>query len=142
MRSSGDRHDIGVATDADTDLPNLWPEPQRDTPEAMLLDAIAAGELDHHLVALADAVHARRQLLHAVRAASAIAQLCVGDHVRFNHRVRPRYLEHEHGVINEIADRWVAVRLSRPVGRFPAGELRCPPLALDRLGASDSPPAA
>ena len=42
-------------------------------PERQLLDAIAAGELDDHLVAIADAVHARRQLLHTVRSARAIA---------------------------------------------------------------------
>jgi hypothetical protein len=62
--------------------PPLWPEveqPFLDTPERLLLDQIAAGELDHHLVAIADAVHVRRALLHTVRAATAIAELCIGD---------------------------------------------------------------
>jgi hypothetical protein len=35
-------------------------------PERQLLAAITAGELDEQLVAIADAVHARRQLLHTV----------------------------------------------------------------------------
>ena len=55
--------------------PPLWPEvtqPSLDTPERLLLDQIAAGELDHHLVAIADAIHSRRALLHTVRAATAI----------------------------------------------------------------------
>jgi hypothetical protein len=42
----------------------------------LLLDAIAAFELDPHLAAIADAVHARRGLLRTVRAANAISQLC------------------------------------------------------------------
>ena len=35
--------------------------------ERQLLDVIASGELDAHLVAIADAVHARLSLLHSVR---------------------------------------------------------------------------
>jgi hypothetical protein len=38
-----------------------------------LLEQIATGDRDEHLVAIADAVHARRELLHTVRAATAIA---------------------------------------------------------------------
>jgi hypothetical protein len=102
-------------------------------PERQLLDQIAAGELDAHLVAIADAVHARRELLHTVRSANAIAELCVGDTVMFTGRIRPRYLEHEMAVIEALNDHWVTVRLARPVGRFAEGTLRCPPLALRKL---------
>lgn len=114
----------------------LWPEiedPGLKDPERQLLDAIAAGELDEHLVAIADAVHARRQLLHAIRSAKAIAELCVGDTVMFTNRIRPRYLEHELAEVTEVDARAVSVRLWRPVGRFGDGELRCPPLALRKL---------
>ena len=48
-------------------------------PERLLLDAIANGELDHSLHALADAANARLHLLHTVRSATALAQLTVGD---------------------------------------------------------------
>ena len=102
-------------------------------PERQLLEQIAAGELDQHLVAIADAVHARRELLHTVRSANAIAELYIGDTVMFTAKVRPRYLEHELAVIEEIDDRSVTVRLWRPVGRFRDGTLRCPPLALRKL---------
>jgi hypothetical protein len=115
----------------------LWSEASdrsSSAPERLLLDAIAAGDLDEHLVALADAVHARRTLLHTVRSANAIAELCVGDPVRINRNVRPGYLHGEHGVIVDLDDHAVTVRLLRPVGRFRSGELRCPPLALDKLG--------
>jgi hypothetical protein len=105
----------------------LWSEQDDRTlkpPERGLLDAIAAGELDEHLVAISDAVQARRELLHTVSSAAAIAQLCVGDAVMFNRRIRPRYLEHELALITELDQHWVTVRLARPVGRFRDGELR------------------
>ena len=111
-------------------------------PERQLLDAIASGELDDHLVAIADAVRARRELLHTVRSATAIAQLCVGDNVMFTGSVRPRYLEHELAVITGLEERSVTVRLARPVGRFRDGELRCPPLAVRKLAAAGSSPGA
>jgi len=78
-------------------------------------------------------VHARRQLLHTVQSARAIAELCVGDRVMFTNRSRPRYLEHELAEVTEVDDRTVTVRLSRPVGRFDERELRCPPLALRKI---------
>ena len=120
----------------DTTQSMLWPETQDrrlKDPERQLLDAIAAGELDEHLVAIADAVHARRQLLQTVRSAQAIADLCVGDRVMFTNRIRPRYLEHELAEVTEVGDRTVTVRLWRPVGRFDERELRCPPLALRKI---------
>jgi hypothetical protein len=103
------------------------------TPERSLLDAIAAGELDEHLTALADAVHARHRLLDTVRSAIALAELCVGDHVRINHTISPRYLNGLHGTIVEVDDERATVCLHRPVGRFRSGEIRCPPLTLERL---------
>lgn len=119
----------------------LWPQTQDrrlNNPERQLLDAIAAGELDEHLVLIADAVHARRQLLHTVRSARAIAELCVGDRVMFTNRIRPRYLENELAQVTEIDDRTVTVRLWRPVGRFGDRDLRCPPLALRKLDRGTS----
>lgn len=116
--------------------PLLWTvgdDRQLKDPEHQLLDAIAAGELDEHLVAIGDAIHARRELLRTVAAATALAQLCVGDDVVFNHNVRPRYLMHEAATVVEVDDRSIVVRLWRPVGRFQDGSLRCPPLALRKL---------
>ncbi len=69
--------------------PSSGPPPTID-PDRLLLDAIADGELDHSLHALADAIDARRHLLHTVKAATALAQLCVGDQVRINHTVSPK----------------------------------------------------
>jgi hypothetical protein len=133
-RGSEDR---GVRLEIDDSAQSmLWPQAhdrRLKAPERQLLEAIAAGELDEHLVAIADAVHARRQLLHTVRSARAIADLCVGDRVTFTNQIRPRYLEHELAEVIEVDDRTVTVRLWRPVGRFGDRELRCPPLALRKL---------
>jgi hypothetical protein len=135
MRAEGDHAPQSV----------LWPEhddQQLKQPEQQLLDTIASGALDQHLVAIADAVHARRELLHTVRSATALAELCVGDTVMFNRKIRPRYLEHEIAKITELDDHWVTVQLWRPVGRFRTGELRCPPLALKKLDLPSSQQAA
>lgn len=102
-------------------------------PERLLLEAIAAGELDDHLTTLGDAVHARHHLVHTVRAATALAQLCVGDQVRINHTISPRYLHGLQGRVAAVDDERATVCLHRPVGRFHTGEIRCPPLTLDKL---------
>lgn len=101
--------------------------------ERLLLDQIADGELDHSLHALADALHARIHLLDTVAHANALAQLCIGDDVRINHTVKPRYLHGVCGRIIEIQGHDITVCLHRPVGRFTSGHLRCSALALDRL---------
>src|SRR3954470_2065582 len=98
-----------------------------------LLDAIADGELDDHLTALAEAVDARRRLLLTVRSATALAVLCVGDEVRINHAVSPRHLAGLEGTVIEVDDPAATFRRPPPVGRFSTGHVRCPPLALDKL---------
>ena len=112
--------------------PRSGPQPAAD-PECLLLDAIADGELDHHLAALANAIDARRHLLHTLKAATALAQLCVGDEVRINHTVTPKYLHGIRGRVIDLDDDSATICLHRPVGRFTSGHVRCPPLALDRL---------
>jgi hypothetical protein len=102
-------------------------------PERLLLDQIAAGALDQHLVAIADAVRARYELLHTVTSHKALAMLNVGDRVQINRHISPRYLHGIHGVVVELDEHAAVVRLPRPIGRFTSGEIRCPPLALDRL---------
>jgi len=103
-------------------------------PERLLLDAIADGELDDHLTALADAIHARRELLETVNSAKALAMLCLGDRVRFNNTTRPQYLRGVEGVVIELDQHTATVRVHQPIGRFRTGEIRrCPPLLLDRL---------
>ncbi len=104
-----------------------------DTAERSLLDAIAAGDLDDHLDALAAAIGARRELLHTVRSAMRLMSLCEGDLVRINQRISPRYLAGLHGTVVEVDHATATVRLQRPVGRFANGCVRVPPLALDKL---------
>jgi hypothetical protein len=107
--------------------------PQATDPEQLPLEQIADGELDPHLPALARAINARLDLLHTVRSATALAMLNVGDRVRINHHARPRYLHGIQGTILELDDHTATICVHRAVGRFTSGEIRCPPLALDRL---------
>jgi len=102
-------------------------------PEQLLLDQIAAGGLDAHLVAVAEAVHARHELLRTVNSQKALAMLNVGDRVRINHQASPRYLHGVHGVVVELDQHAAVVCVHRPIGRFKSGEIRCPALVLDRL---------
>ena len=103
-------------------------------PERVLLDQIAAGELDPYLIAIADAIYARQELLETISSAKALAMLNVGDRVRFNHRTRPQYLRGVEGVVIELDQHTATVCIHQPVGRFRTGEIhQCPPLLLDRL---------
>jgi hypothetical protein len=123
----------------------LWPDHDNQAlkpAERQLLDAVASGALDAHLVAIADAVQARRALLDTVRSANVVAELCLGDTVMFNREIRPRYLQHEIATVLELEDHWVTVRLWRPVGRFEQEALRCPPLALKKVDRALDQPGA
>ena len=99
-----------------------------------LVERIRVGELDAELPVLADAIAERQQLLAAAQALITRASLRVGDRVRINHRARPLYLHGQVGTVAGFYGQSVIVRLDQPVGRFVTGELRCQPLALDRLG--------
>jgi hypothetical protein len=99
-----------------------------------LVERIQAGELDAELPVLAAAITERQQLLAAAQALMTRASLRVGDRVRSNHRARPLYLHGRTDTVAGFYGQSVIVRLDQPVGRFVTGELRCPPLALDRLG--------
>jgi hypothetical protein len=101
--------------------------------ERLLLDQIAAGELDAHRVAIGEAVRARLDLLHTVNSQKALAMLSVGDRVRINRHASPRYLHGVQGVVAQLDGHTAVVSLHRPIGRFKSGEIRCPPLVLDRL---------
>jgi len=102
-------------------------------PDRLLLDQIAAGVLDEHLTAIAEAVHARHQLIDTINSHKALAMLNVGDRVRFNNHTKPQYLRGVEGVVIELDHRAATIGMHRPVGRFRSGEIRCPPLILDRL---------
>ena len=119
-----------IASVPDTQLPLLPPELAE---EHSLLDAIAAGVLDDHLVAIAAAVDARRRLLHVVESSHALASLCAGDRVLITGKVRPRYLAGMGGTVIELDEHTAIVQLDFPVGRFESGRVGVPPLALKKL---------
>jgi hypothetical protein len=114
--------------------------PRTPQPERLLLDQIAAGVLDPHLVAIAETVRARSELLQTINSQKALTMLSVGDRVRINHHASPRYLHGTHGVVVELDEHTAVVCLHRPIGRFKSGEVRCPPLVLDRLNPAARQP--
>ncbi len=91
-----------------------------------MLDQIAAGDLDLHLTAIAEAIRARYELLQTISSAKALAMLNIGDRVRINHHARPRYLHGTHGTLVELDEHTATVCVHRPIGRFKSGEIRCP----------------
>jgi len=98
------------------------------------IDAVANGEFDRHIDALAEAVSRRVVLLRAAREGILMATLRKGDRVRINHSARPQYLHGEPGTVIDWAGDNLVVRLDQPVGRFVNGEVRCPPGVLEPLG--------
>jgi hypothetical protein len=113
--------------------PAASPPPEPREPERLLLDQIAAGELDPHLSAIAEAIRARFDLLQTIGSAKALAELNAGDRVRINHHASPRYLHGVQGTVVDLDEHTATVCVHRPIGRFKSGEIRCPPLVLDRL---------
>ena len=111
------------------------PPPSAPEPERLLLDQIAAGELDPHLTAIAEAVRARYELLQTISSQKALAMLTVGDRVQINQHASPRYLHGVRGVVVELDQHTATVCVHRPIGRFKSSEIRCQPLVLDRLTA-------
>jgi hypothetical protein len=109
------------------------PPPEAAERERLLLDQIASGELDPHLTAIAHAIRARFDLLQTTTSAQALATLNLGDRVRINDHANPRYLHGVQGVIVDLDEHSAIVCVHRPIGRFKSGEIRCPPLVLDRL---------
>jgi hypothetical protein len=80
------------------------PAPSRAHPEPeqrLLLDQIASGALDPHLTQIAEAINARSLLLQTVASAKALDELTVGDRIRINSQVTPRYL---HGIEGTVVD--------------------------------------
>jgi hypothetical protein len=100
--------------------------PSAPEPKRLLLDQIASGEPDQRLVAIAEAVRPRHELVHTLNSQKALAMLTVGDRVRINHHASPGYLHGIHGVVVELDQHAAVVCVHRPIGRFKSGEIRCP----------------
>jgi hypothetical protein len=112
------------------------PPPTRAYTIDELTSAVADGELDPDLLMLQDAITQRLDTLTTRTTATALLELSPGDRVEINHTARPKYLRGARGTVAGLAGQHVIVSLDRPVGRFDSGQLRCPPLSLDRLGTT------
>ena len=114
--------------------PRPAPDAGEREPERLLVDQIASGALDPHLTQIAEAICARSLLLQTIASAKALTELAVGDRIRINSQATPRYLHGIEGTVVDLDEQSATVCVHRPVGRFKSGEIRCPPLVLDRLG--------
>lgn len=98
-----------------------------------IVGLIATGGLDDDLATLTRAIHHRRREVSQAWSVRALGSLDVGDRVRVNGQVRPQYLKGATGSVAGWSGQRVVVLLDEPVGRFTSGEVRCPPLGLERV---------
>ncbi len=112
------------------------PAPRPEAPldhTGALIARIANGELDSELTALHDAIAQRLHTLNAIKTANALLSFQIGDRVRLNCSSRPNYLHGAPGTVTGLTGQHVNVKLDQPIGRYHTGQLRCPPLILDKL---------
>ncbi len=115
-------------------VPAAAPRPEASFDTEALLARIATGELDSELTALHHAIAQRLHTLTAIETANALLSFQIGDRVRLNCAARPSYLHGAPGTVTGLTGQQVNVKLDRPIGRYHTGQLRCPPLILDKLG--------
>lgn len=98
-----------------------------------LVGLIATGALDDHLGTLQVAIAQRHHDRQRAASHQAAARLQIGDRVLLNHEIRPLYLHGATGTVTGWAQQNAIVQLDTPTGRFTTGQIRCPPLGLQRL---------
>ncbi len=76
------------------------------------------------------AINERNRNITADQTRRALQQLSIGDRVRLDNHVSPRYLQGRTGTIHQIDATTVTVCLDTPAGRFTDGHVTCSPRAL------------
>lgn len=102
-----------------------------------VIAAIKKGRCDDEIMDIAEAVLTRRKYLQSVQALENLRNLDIGDIVRVNDNVKPRYLAGQQGVVVEMSPRrrnglpMLLIELSRgPVGKFRTGKVLFSPSSL------------
>ncbi|MDP9072895.1 MAG: hypothetical protein M3N98_01750 [Actinomycetota bacterium] len=106
---------------------------------ARIVSRIAGGDHDDDIDRLIVAINGRVRLLEAMATTRARLRLHIGDRVRLNDNVSPRYLVGQTGDIHEITDDYIVVCLDRPMGRFKSGHIRCAPTGSNRYSKRAGP---
>jgi hypothetical protein len=105
-----------------------------EAPETQLLvGLITTGGFDDHLGTIQAAISRRHRELARDASNRRAAELTIGDRVRLSRDIRPLYLRGATGTVVGWASQNVVLQLDDPAGRFATGQLRCPPLGLERL---------
>lgn len=89
---------------------------------------IVADRLDDALPDLVDAINTRREHTDAQAARRALNTLHVGDSVRIDNHVKPRYLHGATGTVHHLDP--ATVLLDTPTGRYKDGHITCSPRAV------------
>src|SRR5699024_5242136 len=123
--AGGAAHDDGPSSTADAQI-------------QVIVGLITTGALDLHLGTVQAAISKRHQDRRRDASHQAAAELRIGDRVCLTEHIRPMYMRGATGTLTGWAQQNAIVHLDQPTGRFPGGEIRCPPLGLRRLEASAS----
>src|SRR5690625_1760668 len=121
--TAGAAHDDGPSSAADAQI-------------QVIVGLITTGALDVHLGTLQAAISKRHQDRRRDASHQAAAELRIGDRVSLTEYIRPMYMRGATGTLTGWAQQNAIVHLDQPTGRFPGGEIRCPPLGLRRLEPS------
>lgn len=89
---------------------------------------IVAGKLDDCLNILAEAIAFRRERLNAKKMNS----FNIGDKVKFNNSVKPKYLRGIQATITNVRRKRIEIKLDYSIGRF-ASRITCPVSLIEKI---------
>ena len=101
-------------------------------------EAIWSGRMDANLEQMKDIIFGRIQVIKEIGHISLFATLSVGDKVKFNSKVHPKYLRGVEGVVDSKKTKKVVIRLNdgpeqrKFIGRF-SNKIVCPVSLLERI---------
>jgi len=113
--------------------PDRTASPAPDGLAETLIGLIATGAFDDHLGMVQAAIARRHRELSREASNRIAAELRIGDRVRVSRQIRPLYLRGATGTVVGWAGQSVVLQLDDALGRFVSGQVRCPPLGLERV---------
>lgn len=93
--------------------------------------AITDGHYDKSIQMLIDAMVSRKRYLSEVKAARLRATIDIGDEVKFQFGVKPKYLANVVGKVTEVRGMKAVVDIGQGRGRFQGGVIVAPFAVLD-----------
>jgi len=97
---------------------------------ADVITDIATGAYDSDLANISIAIRARIDGLKGIKKATMFAALQVGDRVKFNDSVNPKYMKGVFATVTAKRRTKVSIKLDSAVGKFRAGEQITTPVTI------------